>query len=146
MSTINVKLDSPILKCDFTLEKRLSIITGDSGIGKTTLVKLLQDKPNGVFIQSTYPIIVANNSGWHEMLKGASDTIIIFDSLIASETQDFVELFEDYVVRNNNYVIAFSRADSLTEALARHRCVYTILNKNGTLVIEPECESLVGRI
>ena len=52
-------MESSIFSCNFVFERRLSILTGDSGIGKTTLVEILQERPNGVTIEPIYPIIVA---------------------------------------------------------------------------------------
>ena len=145
MSIINVKLDSPILRCDFSFDRRLSILTGDSGIGKTTLVELLQERPNSVQIESTYPVIVANSSGWREILKGASNNIIIFDDLIALETEDFARMYAECVVKNNNYVIAINRTSQFSSTETNSKLavlsfsinsVYTVFNENGTLRLE----------
>lgn len=110
MSTIRLMIDSETYKCDFSFERRLTIIRGDSGVGKSTFVDLFQQGPQpDVKIESTYPVAVVNYSTWETILKADKDEIILFDDLEFVASQKFASLCKQYVVKNNLYLIVIAR-------------------------------------
>lgn len=109
MSIIRLMVNSDIYKCDWEFERRINIIRGDSGIGKTTLVEILTNRPQGIEIYTTLPTVTVLENSWRNVLAGTSDSIVLFDDIAAVETSDFANMYKEFVVDKNNYVIAISR-------------------------------------
>ncbi len=109
MSTIRLMVNSDIYKCDWEFERRMNVIRGDSGIGKTTLVEILTNRPQGIEIYTTLPTVTVLENSWRSVLAGVSDSIILFDDIVAVESADFANMYKESVVDKNNYVIAISR-------------------------------------
>lgn len=109
MSTIRLMIKSDIYNCDWEFERRLNIIRGDSGIGKTTLVEILTNRPQGIEIYTSLPTVTVLENSWQNTLSGTSDSILLFDDISAVETSDFANLYKSCVVNQNNYVIAIAR-------------------------------------
>lgn len=127
---IDVKSDS--YNIHFEFERRITVIKGDSGIGKTTLVELLQDDSYDVEKETSLPIIVATATTWQIVIQGSKSSIIIFDDMDCVETQEFSSLFREYAVENDLYFIIIGRADTVTSPMARLSysvdSIYTIVS------------------
>lgn len=72
------------LKYDFELRRNLTIIRGDSAIGKTTLIDMIQDyvnNPSGTPVEliCDKKCFVLEGALWKEQLSGISDSIIFID-------------------------------------------------------------------
>ena len=111
MSIIELKISSRVYNCDLKFERRLSIIRGDSGTGKSTLAELTSQQVNGVLIKSTYPISVVTETTWETLISGSTDRILIFDDLDIVETARFADMYVKYAVLNNLYFIVIARED-----------------------------------
>lgn len=109
MNTIKLTVSSEIYNCNWEFERRLNIIRGDSGIGKTTLVEILTTRPQGIEIYTSLPTVTVLENSWKNTLEGTSNSILLFDDIAAIETSDFANLFKRTIVDKNNYVIAISR-------------------------------------
>jgi hypothetical protein len=97
------------LKWDIPLERRITIIRGDSGNGKTTLANLMKGSPNnGVEVDLPMKFKVADSGSWEDYIKYEKDTLIIFDELVEVGKNEFALLLNEYA-DSGNYFLIFSR-------------------------------------
>lgn len=112
----HIVVESPRLKYEFTIQRNLTIIQGDSATGKTTLVDLLRDYArngnNGTIkLSSDKPCVVfeGNENNWREYLVLFQKSIIFID-----EGYSFIRTreFADQIRGTDNYYVLVTR-DSL---------------------------------
>ncbi len=82
----HVLIESARLKYEFVIRRNITVIRGDSGTGKTTLVELIRDAGNNrqlqpVRIESDLPCLVYSGSedDWKLFLSNKSPSIIFID-------------------------------------------------------------------
>ena len=110
---INVKVDFSSIKIDFQLERCISFIKGNSGVGKTLLCSVLgsTDYFRYTTISPTdYKIIVANSGTISAVIKAETNAIIFADDLSDVENSDFASLCSEYLVSNNLYLVLVVRS------------------------------------
>lgn len=90
------------------LDRRITVIRGDSGVGKSELVSLIINPPLGVDVYSTLPCIAADNNNWNVILEGTEDSIIILDDVEAVSSSAFAKKIKD-TVKNRNYFLIIGR-------------------------------------
>jgi hypothetical protein len=119
MSTLNLKAWFNDLTWDIPIERRITIIRGDSGTGKTTLVNNLESSKDSEFnVQFPLDIFVATCRNWNVIMSGVQDSLIVFDDLSIVETADFAKLVKD-TEDKGNYFLIFSREPIGMEKLSR---------------------------
>lgn len=105
---------------DFTIKRNITVIEGDSGTGKSVLVKLLDRYAKGsssaVNVESDVPIIhyIQSQMGWAEDLKLIHNSIVVLDEdadFIVNEKGRFIRL----VKNSDNYFIVIGRHYSFPE-------------------------------
>lgn len=112
-------------KCNFEFERRLNIIRGNSGVGKTSLAEIIMQQDIDVLIESTYPIQVVNVTNWRIIMENAVDSIILFDDLSVVETPEFAEVYKTFSIKNNNYFIIIAR-ENISALKSTGRLPYSI--------------------
>ena len=110
---LELTVTSDIYKCSMTIERRITIIKGDSGTGKTTFVDMLDNTIYSAKVESSLPILIATNTTWR-LLFYSTNSILIFDDLEVVESGEFAKLMKENCVKNNLYFIIISR-ESLGE-------------------------------
>ena len=109
----NIIVETEHMKYTFTIRRNITIVLGDSGTGKSTLVDYLnmysrRGIGSGVTLQSDVPCIVLNDiSGqWRNILSGIRQSIIFID-----EGQPFIftEEFAAAVRDSDNYYVLITR-------------------------------------
>ena len=100
-------------KVQFTLEieRNITIISGQSGTGKTTLIGLLQDyeqlgKQSGVSVQCARPCVVVGGNQWQLLLEHTENSIVFID-----EGNPFLRSkeFAEIVTHSSNYFVLITR-------------------------------------
>ena len=92
-------------KVQFTLEieRNITIISGQSGTGKTTLVGLLQ---SGVSVQCARPCVVVGGNQWQLLLEHTENSIVFIDEGNAFlRSKEFAEI----VTHSSNYFVLITR-------------------------------------
>lgn len=105
-----VKVHNKRLKYTLELRDKVSIIDGNSGTGKTTLINLIRDAHNrvGIHLECDYNCEVLTDKNWKEQLEYYTDSIIFIDTDF--EDVNTVE-FAKAVHKSNNYFVIVSRED-----------------------------------
>jgi hypothetical protein len=102
------------LSWDIPLERRITIVRGDSGLGKTTLINLINESQergdSGVIVESRLGILIVSMGTWQLLMTSARNSILIFDDLSIVESAQFAKLIKDTEDAGNYYLI-FSREE-----------------------------------
>ena len=101
------------LRYEFTISRNITIIRGDSAIGKTTLLDLLNaydrdGDSSGVLVKCEVPCVVIGGQRWEENLQFIHNSIVFID-----ECNRFIKS-EDFAVRvkeSDNYFVIVTRDD-----------------------------------
>ena len=105
-------------KVQFTIElmRKITVISGDSATGKTTLVSLLRSFQNygaqsGIKVSSTRPCMVIDSSNWQSLVEQTQDAILFID-----EGNRFLRSkeFADAVKHSSCYFVLVTR-ESLSQ-------------------------------
>ena len=77
-------VESRKIKYDFTIKRNITILTGDSGSGKTVLIELIRDyrrygSDSGVFLSCDRDCRTIDNEDWERQISEISDSIIFID-------------------------------------------------------------------
>lgn len=124
---------------DVVLEHRITVLTGPSATGKTSLLNLIANfedygRQSGVKLISEKPCyVIRNNIRWYERISGIQEGIIfIQDGLSFIHSCEFAELIEN----SQNYFVIVTReplaqihstkdsAIGIREAKREGNCVY----------------------
>lgn len=97
------------------LKRRITFLRGDSGVGKSAFIEyvLLSDsdmdielcKPDG------FDVDVLTSTDLEFSIQVKCKRIIILDSLISSETIEFDEAVNEYLIKNDLYLLIMSRVE-----------------------------------
>ena len=127
--TYTVQVRSKKLQFSLTLERNLTVIRGDSGTGKTTLIGMIQDyetlgPQSGVSIACPKPCRVLEGPDWETRLAGIRDTIVFIDEGNAfMHSQQFAHAIQ----KTDNYYVLITR-ESLYQLPYSVEAVLTLKN------------------
>ena len=108
MSSIKLTVYSnDIFCCDFVLDRRISIIRGDSGQGKTTFVDAITERILPVF--TTYPTTLLRDDNWQNEMKTQKNRILIVDDSEFCATATFARLIKEHCIENNLWYVIIAR-------------------------------------
>lgn len=108
MNSIELDVTYNKYHCHLEFHRRISIIRGDSAIGKTSLIDMVSNPLTTVV--STYPIDIAGSNGWFNTMIGATDTIIFFDDMTIVESARFADAVSKYCSQNNLWLVVMDRS------------------------------------
>lgn len=109
--TYEVKVSNVNVSFTLELERNITILSGDSATGKTTLIEMLRDfeesgRSSGVTVHCKRPCRVLTNADWEYRLNGIRDSIVFLDegnSLVKSEA------FARAIQNSSNYYVIVTR-------------------------------------
>lgn len=95
----------------FVLERNVTILTGDSGTGKTKLINMVKNyaaegKASGVTLKCDKPCVVLEGNNWDTILEKTKNSIVFVD-----EGAKFLPeySFAQTIMRTDNYYVLVSR-------------------------------------
>lgn len=101
---------------NFTLERNITILTGDSGTGKTKLINMIRDysqfgKASGVTLKCEKPCLVLAGNNWELELKQTQESIVFVE-----ESSSLLNLYEfaKAIQDSDNYYVLVTR-ESLSQ-------------------------------
>lgn len=104
-------VESRKIKYDFTIKRNITILTGDSGSGKTVLIELIRDyrrygSDSGVYVSCDRDCRTIDNEDWERQISEISDSIIFID-----EGNRFLtsKKFAELVRKSDNYFVIATR-------------------------------------
>lgn len=116
-NTIDIEINSSIYNFSCSLKRRITVIKGDSGTGKTAVVQILASRPTGFTITSPLDLIPVNAANWKTLLLTSHDAVLFFDDLYYTESMEFISLCTHNLVPNNLYVVLITRHEILNAEL-----------------------------
>lgn len=106
-----VIVENKRIKYDFLIKRNITILTGDSGSGKTILIDLIREHrrygpDSGVSVSCGCSCRTLDNEDWEYQLKGISESIIFID-----EGNRFLttKRFAELVLKSDNYFVFATR-------------------------------------
>lgn len=71
---IKIQIKNRHITFNFTLERNVTILTGDSGTGKTKLINMVRNyselgEQSGVILKCSKPCLVLSNANWETILE-----------------------------------------------------------------------------
>ena len=109
--TYEIKVSNVNVSFTLELERNITILSGDSATGKTTLIEMLRDfeesgRSSGVTVHCKRPCRVLTNADWEYRLNGIRDSIVFLD-----EGNAFVksEAFARAIQSSSNYYVIVTR-------------------------------------
>lgn len=141
MSTISIEIVSKNYNLKMSLERRLTVLKGNSGEGKTSLLDIVrQDESSredaGIMLNSTLPVVALGYKKWKEDMMREENCIFILDDLYIVESVEFANLYKKYAVSKNWYIIIINRAE-LYELSDEIDSVYRFIGNGKYHYIEP---------
>lgn len=104
-------VESKKVKYDFIIKRNITILTGDSGSGKTVLIDFIREyrrygADSGVFVSCDCECKTINNEDWERQIEETSNSIIFID-----EGNRFLtsRRFAELVQQSDNYFVLATR-------------------------------------
>lgn len=111
IGTVQVSVKNSRNSYTFTLKRNITILSGDSGTGKTTLYNMIADynldgKQSGVTISCDKPLIALGRRRWEEDLAEIQNSVIVID-----EDNQYIRTreFAKAVQNSSNYYLIITR-------------------------------------
>lgn len=118
---VELQVVSDDYRCKIELERRITYLRGDSGVGKSTLVDyiLLGDSAgDAARVTCSKNLAVIQNIDSNSRVANEKDTLFILDdSLVIEDEKWFSETIIKDLIKNDSYMLIISRVDSLPGAV-----------------------------
>ena len=95
----------------FELERNVTILTGDSGTGKTKLINMVrmfsrEGKASGITLKCAYPCVVLEGNSWEAILQKTERSIVfVEESTSFLKSRDFANAIQ----KTDNYFVLVTR-------------------------------------
>lgn len=116
-NTIGLDIVSPNYEFSCELHRRITVVHGESGVGKSTLVEQIEVSSNSpdIRVKCELHVFVSNSQSWQSALQGARDSVIIFDDERCTEDKEFAKACKENLVKNNLYLILIDRSEKVQD-------------------------------
>lgn len=118
MSMVELQVISDDYRCKIEMERRITYLRGDSGIGKSTLVDYIllgNSAGDAVKITCSKHLAAIQDIDSNERFRYEKNTLFILDEPI--ETRFRGNNIEKLLIENDSYMLIISRVDSLPGAI-----------------------------
>ena len=108
---IKIQIKNRHITFNFTLERNVTILTGDSGTGKTKLINMVRNyselgEQSGVILKCSKPCLVLSNANWETILENTHESIVFVE-----ESTQFLSSYEfaKAIQGSDNYYVLVTR-------------------------------------
>lgn len=108
---IKIQIKNRHITFNFTLERNVTILTGDSGTGKTKLINMVRNyselgEQSGVTLKCSKPCLVLSNASWETILENTHESIVFVE-----ESTPFLSSYEfaKAIQGSDNYYVLVTR-------------------------------------
>ena len=108
---ISISIQNRHIAFKFELERNVTILTGDSGTGKTKLINMVrmystEGNASGITLKCDYPCIVLEGNNWDKILQNTEKSIVFVE-----ESTHFLksESFAREIKNADNYYVFITR-------------------------------------
>lgn len=127
----------------FTLERNITVITGDSGTGKTKLINMVRDyselgRSSGVTLRCDRTCIVLEGKKWEQILDDTHNSIIFVEESTRFLTS---QAFAQAMKNSDNYYVLVTR-EPLPQIPYSIDCIKQIIKNNS----KPKLDSIYKNI
>lgn len=151
-----VIVESKKIKYDFVIRRNITILTGDSGSGKTVLIDLIRDyrrfgADSGVLVSCDCPCRTIDNEDWERQIEEITGSIIFIDEgnrfLVSKKFAELVQNSDNYFVLATreklpalpysvNEIYGFRKSEKFHDAKQKYNEIYHLIvdgaDKNGS--------------
>lgn len=106
----DITVENAYIRYEFTIQRNITVIRGQSATGKTTLVEMIREynelDDTGINIHSEKALVVLYGRNWKDRLNSISDSIVFID-----EQSRFVKTheFAEMIKTSDNYYVIVTR-------------------------------------
>ena len=149
-------VESRKVKYDFVIHRNITVITGDSGSGKTVLIDLIHDygrygADSGVFLSCDCPCKVIDSEDWERQIEETTESIIFIDEgnrfLISKKFAQLVQGSDNYFVLATreklpalpysvNEVYGFRKSGKFHDAKQKYNEIYHLYGEISEVNVE----------
>ena len=117
MSCVYCNVYSGKLSYKLSFDKRINIIKGDSGTGKTTLVDLIDASSydNDIEVDCNLHCKVGRVDTLDLLISSEKNCIIFIDEVHFKAYKNFSSMYSNYAVSNNLFFILITREESVLD-------------------------------
>ena len=130
---LELRVSSSVYNAVVPIERRITYIRGDSGVGKTSLVNSIIDYNNevqGIIIDFPYNIEVLQNVPKEEVLVAYKDCMLVFDDVLGMEDVD-IGWLSGICESNNLYILNINRVLMVGDSGSLNCVDYKVWCKKG---------------
>ena len=121
MSMVELQVISDDYRCKIEIERRITYLRGDSGVGKSTLVDYIllgNSAGDAVKVACSKHLAVIQDIDSNSRIVNEKDTLFILDDpLVIEDEKWFSEAIIKDLIKNDSYMLIISRVDSLPGAI-----------------------------
>lgn len=108
---IKISVKNKHITFNFTLERNITILTGDSGTGKTKLINMIRNyselgKSSGVALKCEKPCLVLSGRNWETNLESTHESVVFVEESTAFLTS---HEFARAIQKTDNYYVLVTR-------------------------------------
>ncbi len=129
---IKIYVKNKQITFSFTLERNVTVITGDSGTGKTKLINMVRNyselgKSSGVTLRCNKTCIVLEGRSWEQVLADTHNSVVF----VEESTPLFLtsQAFAQAMKKSDNYYVLVTR-EPLPQLPYSIDCIKQIIRKN----------------
>lgn len=130
---LELRVSSSVYNAVVPIERRITYIRGDSGVGKTSLVNAIDSfnsDVQGITVKFPYRVEVLQNVPSEDILRAYKDCMLVFDDVLGMEDVD-IGWLSGICESNNLYILNINRVLMVGDSGSLNCVDYKVWCKKG---------------